>query len=84
MQVFVGADSVDDIQATIDAGLPERFRGWPVRYSLGDDDPAVHRVDVTTLGEWWVTSSARAWSLAGRSARSCGTHSCWSGARRPI
>jgi hypothetical protein len=57
LQVFVDADAVDDVRAAVELGLPEQFRGWAVRYSLGaerGDDPAVHRVDVTTLGDWLV------------------------------
>lgn len=52
LQIFVADGTVDDVRAAIDDGLPESFRGWPVRYSLGDDDPVVHRIDVTTLGDW--------------------------------
>jgi hypothetical protein len=55
LQVFVDAHTVGDVRAAIEEGLPERFRGWAVRYPLGTDqgdDPAVHRVDVTTLGRW--------------------------------
>jgi Domain of unknown function (DUF4037) len=55
LQVFVDADAVDDVRAAVEHGLPEAFRGWAVRYPLGadqGDDPAVHRVDVTTLGKW--------------------------------
>jgi hypothetical protein len=52
LQVFVDAGAVDDVRARIEEGLPEQFDGRPVRYSLGDNDPAAARVDVTTLGEW--------------------------------
>ena len=52
LQIFVGDDAVEDVRPMIEAGLPAMFLGWPVRYSLGDDDPVVHRVDVTTLGDW--------------------------------
>jgi hypothetical protein len=57
LQVFVNGDVVDDVRALVEAGVPERFRGWAVRYTLGadqGDDPVVHRVDVTTLGDWLV------------------------------
>jgi hypothetical protein len=57
LQVFVDGDAVDDVRALVEAGLPERFRGWAVRYSLGaaqGDDRVVHRVDVTTLAAWLV------------------------------
>jgi Domain of unknown function (DUF4037) len=55
LQVFVDADAVSDVRAAVEVGLPERFRGWAVSYPSGTDqgdDPAVHRVDVTTLGQW--------------------------------
>jgi hypothetical protein len=52
LQVFVDAGAVDDVRARIEEGLPEQFDGWPIRYNLGDDDPAAARVDVTALGEW--------------------------------
>ena len=57
LQIFVDADVVDDVRAAVEVGLPDRFRGWAVRYPLGadqGDDPAIHRVDVTTLGDWLV------------------------------
>jgi hypothetical protein len=55
LQVFVDGDVAGDVRAAVELGLPERFRRWAVRYPLGadqGDDPAVHRVEVTTLGEW--------------------------------
>lgn len=53
LQIFVAGEAVDDVRRVIDASLPETFRGWPVRY--GWDDTAVdHRVNVTTLGEWFT------------------------------
>jgi Domain of unknown function (DUF4037) len=52
LQIFVNADAVEDVRSAVEAGLPDVFRGWPVRYRLDADDPAVHRVEVTTLGEW--------------------------------
>jgi hypothetical protein len=51
MLVFVPADQVGPVRAAIDSGLPERFRGWPVRF--GSDRVAVrHHVDVCELGDW--------------------------------
>jgi hypothetical protein len=54
LQLFVADGAVADVRAAIEERLPELFHGWPVRYSFGDDDPAVHRVDVTTLGAWLI------------------------------
>jgi hypothetical protein len=45
MQIFTEA------KLDLDAGLPEDFRGWPVRYGW-DDHEVRHRVDVTPLGAW--------------------------------
>ncbi|MBA3717069.1 MAG: DUF4037 domain-containing protein [Actinobacteria bacterium] len=50
LQVFVEAD-VEQTAARIDSGLPDEFRGWPVRYGW-DDRPVVHHVEVTPLGPW--------------------------------
>lgn len=44
-------DDAAAVQASLDAHLPERFRGWPVRF--GWDEMAVrHHVTVTTLPTW--------------------------------
>lgn len=44
-------DEAAAVEASLDAHLPERFRGWPVRF--GWDDVAVrHHVTVTTLPTW--------------------------------
>jgi hypothetical protein len=51
MQVFVAAAEVGPVRAALDAGLPERFRGWPVRYGW-DAVPVGHHVVVTTLSDW--------------------------------
>lgn len=51
LQVFVAADAVDDARATVAAGLPETFRGWPVRYGW-DAVPVKHHVHITTLERW--------------------------------
>jgi hypothetical protein len=51
LSVFVAERHVAATGATLDAGLPETFRGWPVRY--GWDEVAVaHHVRVATLGGW--------------------------------
>ena len=51
LQVFVGADAVDDVRSRIDDGLPNEFRGWPTRFGW-DAVPVSDHVTVTTLGEW--------------------------------
>jgi hypothetical protein len=49
--VFVGAGELAAVRALVDAGLPERFRGWPVRFG-SDRVPVRHHVDVHVLGDW--------------------------------
>ena len=51
MHVFVAAAEVDTVRRDLDAGLPERFRGWPVRFDL-DGVPDQHHVRVSTLADW--------------------------------
>ncbi len=45
------ADDVAAVQRSLDADLPERFHGWPVRFGW-DDVPVQHHVTVTTLPTW--------------------------------
>src|SRR3954447_14155031 len=50
--VFLGPDAdVEGVSRSLDADLPEEFRGWPVRYGW-DLAPVTHRVTVTTLPTW--------------------------------
>lgn len=51
LQVFVAEHDVRIVRAAVEAGMPERFQGWPVRYGW-DGAPVRHHVDVTPLGEW--------------------------------
>ena len=51
LQVFVSREDVDAVTAVVDAGLPETFSGWPVRYGW-DDTPVTHHVEVAELGHW--------------------------------
>ncbi len=51
MQVFVAQAEVAEVAKEIDAGLPESFEGWPVRYGW-DDAEVAHRVGVSTLADW--------------------------------
>ncbi len=53
VQVFVDAADVAAVTARVDAGLPDTFRDWPVRYGWGPV-PVQHHVTVTTLPEWLV------------------------------
>lgn len=45
--------TVGAVQQQVDAGLPERFRGWPVRFGW-DAVPVQSHVTVTTLPGWLV------------------------------
>src|SRR5262245_51603807 len=51
LTVLVDAEDVADARDAIDAGLPETFRGWPVRYGW-DDTPVSHHLEITTLAAW--------------------------------
>lgn len=52
--VFVDdADAIEEIESLLGARLPERFRGWPVRYGW-DAVETTHHVTVTTLPTWLV------------------------------
>jgi Domain of unknown function (DUF4037) len=51
MHVFVRTDDVERIRTAVDTGLPDAFRGWPVRYGW-DDTPVSAHVVVTTLDDW--------------------------------
>jgi hypothetical protein len=43
--------AVDEVERAVDAGLPETFAGWPVRFGW-DDVAARHHVTVTTVADW--------------------------------
>jgi hypothetical protein len=44
---------ISEVERAIDAGLPEEFAGWPVRFGWDDVAPR-HHVTVTTLADWLV------------------------------
>ncbi len=49
--VFVDEADVAATTDRIDTGLPDEFRGWPVRFGWDRQRP-VHHVTVATLSEW--------------------------------
>jgi hypothetical protein len=51
MQLFVDGDRVATVREAIDGGLPDEFRGWPVRFGW-DEVPVSHHIDVASLGSW--------------------------------
>jgi Domain of unknown function (DUF4037) len=51
VNVFVAAHDVENLRETIDAGLPDEFRGWPTRFGW-DDVPVTQHVEVAALGAW--------------------------------
>jgi hypothetical protein len=53
LQIFVADHDVQPVRRTVEAGLPEEFRGWPVRYGW-DSAEVTSRVDVLTLGDWLI------------------------------
>lgn len=48
-----GEDGIEELERLLAARLPERFRGWPVRFGW-DAVEATHHVTVTTLPQWLV------------------------------
>jgi hypothetical protein len=44
---------VEAVQHILDAGLPESFAGWPVRFGWDDVSPR-HHVTVSTLVDWLI------------------------------
>jgi len=51
--VFVDSGDVSVVEEAVEAGLPDSFTDWPVRF--GWDEAAVsHHVEVTTCSEWCI------------------------------
>ncbi len=48
-----GEDEVGDVRERLEAGLPERFEGWPVRFGW-DAVEVTHHVSVMTLPRWSI------------------------------
>ncbi len=44
-------DAVEELRGVLDARLPERFKGWPVRFGWEAVEPT-HHVTVSTLPDW--------------------------------
>jgi len=52
--VFLDSEQgIEDLESVLTARLPERFRGWPVRFGW-DAVEVMHHVVVTTLPSWLV------------------------------
>ena len=51
LQLFVDGESVATVREAIESGIPDEFRGWPVRFGW-DAVPVSHHIDVAPLGEW--------------------------------
>ncbi len=51
LHVFVAASDVETTRAAVDSGLPETFRGWPVRFGW-DAIETRHHVQISTLTSW--------------------------------
>jgi len=51
LQVFVAGVPPDGLAGSLDAALPDSFRGLPVRFGW-DDVPVSSHVEVAPLGEW--------------------------------
>ena len=57
MHVFLAASDVDAVRRDMDAGLPEQFRGWPVRFGW-NGVPTQHHVRVAHSPTGCTTTSA--------------------------
>jgi hypothetical protein len=51
LQVFVADAVPDGLAEALEGGLPDSFRGWPVRFGW-DEVPVSSHVEVAPLGEW--------------------------------
>ena len=49
LQLFVGERDVDRVSVTLDQQLPQRFRGFPIRFGMSGDPTERVRIDVSTL-----------------------------------
>lgn len=54
LSIFVDAEEVDAVTRAIESGLPDRYRGYPVRFGWDEQGPA-HHVSVSTLSQWLVS-----------------------------
>src|SRR5262245_22877343 len=62
LTVFVPPGDADRVRRIIDEGLPDTFRGWPVRFGW-DATPVRHHVEVVTVHDWvvrWLGHDPRA------------------------
>lgn len=55
LQILVAPADVHPVAAAVDAGLPERFHGWPVRFYSLSAGGIQHHVEVMTLDSWLTT-----------------------------
>lgn len=53
LTVFVDAGEVERVRGLVDAGLPEKYEGFGVRFGWDSQEP-IHHVIVTTLADWLV------------------------------
>jgi hypothetical protein len=51
LQLFVEPGDVAAVAASIEPGLPETFRGWPVRFGW-DEVPVSHHLEIETIDGW--------------------------------
>jgi hypothetical protein len=51
LQLFVEDKEVARVLEAVEAGVPDEFRGWPVRFGW-DDVPVSHHIDVASLATW--------------------------------
>lgn len=52
LQVLVAVEDVEPVSRAIERGLPETFRGWPVRFYSWQTGTIRHHVEVSTPDAW--------------------------------
>jgi hypothetical protein len=51
LQLFVAAADLEVVTAPLETGLPDLYRGWPVRFGW-DEVPVTHHVEIDTIDGW--------------------------------
>jgi len=51
LQILVAEGNLREVSGTVEAGLPESFHGWPVRFGW-DDVPISHHVEIDSPERW--------------------------------
>lgn len=55
LQLFVGAARLREAAQALESGLPDEFKGYPVRFYSWQTGTVRHHVEVTTLDDWLLS-----------------------------